>query len=118
MGPRYESTAAPLRFTEAGTRMLGSRPQSRQSVKESESVSRSGEGRLQRLATTRRPSAAIRQLSPCGSDDSTRGRPTGPDHRRLAGFSIGSMGFLYTEAIGGCLSGQLSPRTVPYGGGY
>ena len=26
--------------------------------------------------------------------------------------------FLYTEAIGGCLSGQFGTGTLPYGGGY
>jgi hypothetical protein len=51
-----------------------------------------------------------------GSDKSTRDRPTGPNHRRLPGFSIGKMGFLYTDAFGGCLSAQFSSRTLPYGG--
>ena len=121
--PSMPDPAAPLAFiavgalsealAEAGNRMLGSRPQSRQSVNESESVSRSGEGQLQRLATTRTPSAATRQLSPGGSDDSTPDRPTGPDHRSLSEFSIGNMGFLYTDAPGGCLATLLSSRTLP-----
>jgi hypothetical protein len=50
-----------------------------------------------------------------GSDDSRRGRPTGPDHRSLPGLPIGKIGFLYRQAIGGFLAWQFSSRTLPYG---
>ena len=119
--PGGATSASPLlraALTEAGNRMLGSRPQSTQRVQPLASVSRSGEGQPQRLATTRTPSAATRQLSPGGSDDSTRDRPTGRDHRRLPGFSIGNMGFLYTDAIGGLRGGGRRLATLPFPGRY
>ena len=77
----------------------------------------------------RSPSGATRQSSPRagrnvgtprrspswraakGSD--SRDRPTGPDHRSLPGLSIGNMGFLYAEAIGGLRDPAPAVATLP-----
>ena len=122
-----ESAAPPfiaaggLRET-AGSLTDGSRPQIRHRVQSSASCSTSGLGQEQRLATIRWRSGAILQLSPSSSDSSTRVLLTGPIITGAPRFSIGKMGFLYAEPIGGFLNLRIASSTLPLlalpGAGY